>query len=244
MSPLGGGDGRDLAGGGQAARHVAQHLAAGPVQGAVGQGGLDRGEPGHLGPATGAACRRRRSAGWRTARRAPPASPSAGRPGSAGAGRRAACRRRGPRRTRRVRPGDRSSGARSNRSSRIGSSATRSPSTSMPRSRSNQSMPESLTSTFQASSACDHLIGIVLAEGDAPAVARELGQVLVIELDPAHRDVVVLVLLEGEVLAAVLGREPAEPGRAQGLQAQRRSGARSSAPRTACRAAGPAAGCP
>ena len=81
-------------------------------------------------------------------------------------------------------------------------------------------MPESLTSTFQASSACDDLIGIVLAEGDAPAVARELGQVLMVELDPAHRDVVVLVLLEGEVLAAVLGREPAEPGGAQGLQAQ------------------------
>ena len=42
-----------------------------------------------------------------------------------------------------------------------------------------------------------------------------------VELDPAHRDVVVLVLLEGEILPAVLRGESAEPCRAQGLQAHR-----------------------
>ena len=51
LEALGRCDGRDLAGGRQLARHVAQHLAAGPLQRAVGQGGLDRGEPGHLGTA-------------------------------------------------------------------------------------------------------------------------------------------------------------------------------------------------
>ena len=42
-----------------------------------------------------------------------------------------------------------------------------------------------------------------------------------VELHPHHADVVVLVLLEGEVLAAALGREAAEAGGAQGQEAQR-----------------------
>ena len=70
----------------------------------------------------------------------------------------------------------------------------------------------------------DHLVGIVLAEGDAPALAAEFGQLLVIEFDPAHRDVVVvLILFEGEVLAAALvGKAPKARGserlQAHGIQ--------------------------
>ena len=83
-------------------------------------------------------------------------------------------------------------------------------------------MPLSLTSSFQARLRLDDLIGVVLAEGDAPALgARACGRSPWLNSTQRIDDVVVLVLLEGEVLAAVLGREAAEAGGAQRLQAER-----------------------
>ncbi len=61
-------------------------------------------------------------------------------------------------------------------------------------------------------------VGIAGIERDPPALGGEARQVAVIELDPMQADVVLLVLLEGEVLAGGLRREAAEAGRAQGLQ--------------------------